>query len=84
MSLEERWGLVEFENLKGAPWQLGKPRPVVARQPVLSGGERVNDFRSFWKLVENRPKLKSYVLRGDVERLVATDGMCCVYQSHLG
>ena len=33
MSLEERWGLVEFENLKGT-WQLKEPRAAGARQPT--------------------------------------------------
>ena len=32
MSLEERWGFVEFENLKGV--QLKEPRAAVARQPM--------------------------------------------------
>ena len=40
-SLEERWDLVEFENLKVTPWQLKEPRAVVARQPMVAGGEAV-------------------------------------------
>ena len=40
-SLEERWDVVEFENLKGTPRQLKESKAVAARQPMLAGGEAV-------------------------------------------
>ena len=63
-SLEESWDLVEFENLKGTPWQFKEPRAVVLKLPMIAGGKAL---RSFQKSVENRSNGKLYVLRGDVE-----------------
>ena len=80
MSLEKRWGPVELENLKGTPWQLMEPRAVVARQPMLAGGEAI-PLPNIPEIRGDSLKRKLCVLRGDVERLGAADG--CVARTYL-
>ena len=79
MSLEEHWGILEFENLKGTPWQLKEPRAVVARQTMLAGGEAIPlaIMPNPWRTAHME------VVRAErrVERLGATGG--CVACTHL-
>ena len=81
MSLEERCDPVECGNLKGTPWQLKGPRKSgcetthACRWRVHTSSDH---SRNPWRYPLRR---KLYVLRGDVERLGATDG--CVAVTHL-
>ena len=72
VSLEERWGPVEFENLIGTLWHLKEPRAVVARQSMLAVGEAL-PLPIIPEIRGGPLKRKLFAPRGDVERLGATD-----------
>ena len=80
MSLEERWDLVQFENLNGTQRQLKERRAAVARHATPAVGEVV-PLPMDPEIRGELFKQNFYVLRGDVVRLGATDG--CVACANL-